>query len=118
MDHMDILINVIIAIVSTLITWWISHCYYKKSLLNQAEHWLKIESGFLSQNKKDVQSDKLMLYEQRMLDVIQDYKKRGTPKYAIDTFSDLSKKEKAEMYDDVLLRVKGRTGKNNPYTQV
>jgi hypothetical protein len=50
-----------------------------------------------------------------MRDATQDYIKNGTPKFFIDTYDDLSLEEKAKMYDDILLRAKGRKGKNNPY---
>ncbi|HHF7367742.1 TPA: hypothetical protein ACPSKY_002885 [Legionella bozemanae] len=113
---MEIIINLSIAVISIILTWWISHCYYKKSLSDQADHWLKIESTILDQTNNANQEHKLVLYEQRVRDALQDYREKGTPKYFIDTYNDLTKEEKAQMYDDVLLRAKGRKGKNNPYT--
>lgn len=112
---MEILTNVIIAVISILITWWMTHCYYRKSLLDQAAQWGKIESQLLGILDETAPTDKLVLYEQRINSAIQDYKRKGTPKYIIDTFDDLSLAQKEKMYDDVLLRVKGRKGKNNPY---
>ncbi|HAT2015391.1 TPA: hypothetical protein KLD78_001729 [Legionella pneumophila] len=112
---MEIIVNLLIAAVSIICTWWISHCYYKKSLSDQTDHWLKIESTIWGQTNNTNQENKLVLYEQRVRDAIQDYKIKGTPKYFIDTYNDLTQEEKAQMYDDVLLRAKGRKGKNNPY---
>jgi hypothetical protein len=112
---MDVLINFIIAVVSALITWGISHLYYKKSLRDQAGHWLKIESALLAQINDDTKNDKLILHEKRMQAAIQDYTRKGTPKYFINTCEDLSLEEKVKMFDDVLLRARGSKGKNNPY---
>jgi len=42
------------------------------------------------------------------------YRRRGTPKYFLDSQS-LTKKQKAEMYDKVILSERGRPAKNNPY---
>lgn len=112
---MEIIINIAIAVISILITWWIAHLYYKKSLAGQATQWEKIEEHLLGKLDKAVPGDKLVLYEQRINSAIQDYRRKGTPKYVIDTFEDMSLPEKEKMYDDVLLRVKGRKGKSNPY---
>ncbi len=114
---MEIMINIAIAVISILITWWIAHLYYKKSLSDQAAQWEKVESKFLSKLDEVSPKDELVLYEQRINSAIQDYRRKGTPKYIIDTFDDLTFAQKEKMYDDVLLRVKGRKGKNNPYAQ-
>lgn len=112
---MDYLINTIISIVFLFLGWVITHVYYKKSLKDQALAWEKANSQILKMTRDSKSNQGLILYEQRINDAITDYKKRGTPKYLIDTFDDLLDKEKAKMYDDVLLRTKGRKGKNNPY---
>lgn len=111
---MDFFINTIVAVASALATWGISHIYYKKSIRDQAEHWLKIESELLARIS-DRKNDKLILREQRMQEAIRDYTRKGTPKYFIDTCEDLSLEEKEKMFDDVLLRARGRKSKNNPY---
>ena len=42
------------------------------------------------------------------------YRRRGTPKYFLDSQT-LTKKQKAELYDKVVLSERGRPAKNNPY---
>jgi len=42
------------------------------------------------------------------------YRRRGTPKYFLDSQT-LTKSQKAELYDKVVLSERGRPAKNNPY---
>lgn len=42
------------------------------------------------------------------------YRRRGTPKYFLDSQS-LTRQQKAELYDKVVLSERGRPAKNNPY---
>jgi hypothetical protein len=42
------------------------------------------------------------------------YRRRGTPKFFLDSQT-LTKKQKAELYDKVVLSERGRPAKNNPY---
>lgn len=42
------------------------------------------------------------------------YKKRGTPKFFLDS-QNLSRVQKADLYDRVVLEIRGRPAKNNPY---
>lgn len=68
----------------------------------------------LSEEPSDA-TKRLSLMDERFKLVIEDYKKRGTPKYMIDTFLDLSRQEKAELYDRAIMWKKGRKSQNNPY---
>jgi hypothetical protein len=52
---------------------------------------------------------------ERINQAVEEYRKRGTPVCAIDSYSDLTEEQKAEIYDAVMLRVKGRLGKSNKY---
>lgn len=114
---MEILINIFIAIISIIFTLIITDRYYKKSLSDQEKQWEKARSLLIAKIESSAATDKLVLYEKRIIEAIQDYRRRGTPKFIIDIYTDLSLAEKEKMYDDVLLRVKGRVGKNNPYRQ-
>jgi hypothetical protein len=109
--------DILIALVSTIIGFGITHFYYRKSLSSQAEAWGQMQSDLLDKVKSLSPNDKLILKEQRLNIAVNDYKKKGTPKFIIDTFTDLSTAEKREMYDIVLLRAKGKKGKNNPYIE-
>lgn len=112
---MEILINAVIAVISIFITWLITDFYYKKALNEQTMQWEKVESELLNRLNATDPLNKLILYERRIASAIQDYRRIGTPKLIIDTFYDLSLAEKEKMYDDVLLRVKGRKARSNPY---
>jgi hypothetical protein len=60
-------------------------------------------------------ADRLALLDARFRMVIDDYKVRGTPRFMIDTFVDLSREEKAVLYDRAVMWKKRRKSKNNPY---
>jgi len=52
----------------------------------------------------------------RILDEsIQEYRNAGTPVRVLDSYDSLTNEEKADLYDKVILRVKGRPGKSNKY---
>ena len=55
--------------------------------------------------------------QKRIEDSITEHRRAGTPVRVIDTYSDLSNAEKAELLDTVLLRVKGRQPKQNKYRE-
>ncbi len=57
------------------------------------------------------------LLDERFKMVVEDYRRRGTPQPMIETFTDLSQKEKAELYDRAVLWKKGRRSPRNPYRQ-
>jgi len=47
--------------------------------------------------------------------VIDDYGHRGSPKFMIDSFPDLTLGEKAALYDRAIMWKKQRLPKDNPY---
>lgn len=59
--------------------------------------------------------EKARLLDERFETVKADYMRRGTPKPMIDTFSDLTTQEKADLYDKVIKWKKGHPSTNNPY---
>ncbi len=59
--------------------------------------------------------DMRLLLDKRFERVMEDFKKRGTPKFFIDTFDDLDDKQKAELFDRAIRLKHGRSPKNNPY---
>jgi len=58
---------------------------------------------------------RVSLLDQRFQMAKEDYLRRGSPKHMIDTFTDLTREEKAELYDRVIQWRKGRPSKSNPY---
>lgn len=101
-------------LLGSLITWVITHIYYRKSLANQEQ----TASKEIEKWKALVNNQKVNLKEHLILKytdtAVEEYNKSGTPKRAIDTF-DVPESKKAKIYDDVMMRVKGRLGKSNPY---
>ncbi len=60
-------------------------------------------------------TSRLALNDQRLKTVMEHYNGSGSPRFMIDTFDDLSKEEKAELYDKAVMLKKGRKSKHNPY---
>jgi len=114
---MEILINFVVSALSWLASWFITHTYYKKSLNAQTKETGKEISELLSLLRQQNEFDEKVLYQQRLEDAIAEYRRAGTPVRAIDTFDDMSKEQKAELYDIVMIRVKGRKGKSNKYRE-
>ena len=113
----DICLLLIGAVFSGLISWLITHVYYKKSL-RQQEGAAKIQIGILTkalelQNK----NDSSLFRQKRIEECIAEHKRAGTPDKVIDTYTELNNQEKAEILDAVLLRIKGRPAKNNKYRE-
>lgn len=111
------ILEIILFIAGCLISWLITDCYYKKSLKNQ-ENELSKELNIYKeivthQNMNSKESLRLQYIDR----AVEEYKRRGTPVRAIDTF-DISENEKADIYDAVMMRCKGRLGKNNKYRKL
>ena len=110
---MEILIGII---GSGLASWWITHAYYKKSLKQQADESQKEIHKILSVLEKQQNNNNRELFMARILDEsIQEYRNAGTPVRVLDSYDSLTNEEKADLYDKVILRVKGRPGKSNKY---
>jgi hypothetical protein len=58
---------------------------------------------------------KLALMDARFKMVIDDYKVRGTPRFMIDTFADMSQEEKVALCHRAVMWKKNRRSKRNPY---
>ena len=56
-----------------------------------------------------------ILLQKHLEDAIEEHRRAGSPVRVIDTPDDLTREEKAVLYDKVCMRVKGRPGKSNPY---
>lgn len=109
--------EIIIGIIgSALVSWLITHIYYKKSLNNQSSETQKEITGLLQvlQEQQHGQNE-IVVSQQRLEDSINEYRRAGTPVQVIDTFTDLTDAQKADLYDAVMMRVKGRLGKSNKY---
>ena len=109
---MEIVIGIV---VSGALTWFFAHIYHKKSL-NQQEDTIETQIQNLTNALAEPnQADDALLKQKRIEDSITEYKRAGTPVRVIDSYTDLSNEEKAELLDTVLLRVRGRKAKKNQY---
>ena len=118
----EIIIAIIFAAISAFITWLVIYFYYQKSLENQKIEFEKQITPLITEIKKAsennnqaINNNHLLLRDKRINDASVEFRKKGTPKYLIDTYQDLNDDQKAELFDTVLILVKGRKGKNNPY---
>jgi len=114
MNIAEIIINLIFLVIGSFISWLITHCYYRKSLKNQ-----QIESSKeITAWEQIIENSQINTNETKRLNYInlgvEEYNRHGTPYRVIETFN-ISKNEKADIYDAVMIRVKGRPGKSNPY---
>jgi hypothetical protein len=102
-------------LLSITVTWGITHLYYRKSLSQQAQESSR-EIGKLIDVVKErgAQNNEIIKLE-RVNEAVEEYRRMGTPVRVIDSYTDLTQDQKAEIYDTVMLRVKGRLGKSNKY---
>ena len=109
--------EIILSIIgSALFSWLITRIYYRKNLEQQSNETKKEIAELLeSFEKNQITNNKKALYQKRLEESIQEYRRAGTPVRIIDTYDDFSEEEKADLYDAVMLREKGRLGKSNKY---
>jgi hypothetical protein len=109
---MEILVGII---GSGLISWWITHVYYKRSMKQQSNESQKEIEKLVSILEKQSNNNHEVLVARILEESIQDYRHAGTPVRVLDSYTSLTNEEKADLYDRVMLRVKGRLGKSNKY---
>lgn len=62
----------------------------------------------------------VQIQDQRFKDCLHEYEQRGTPKFLIDSYTDLSQEQKAELFDKAMKYIRERKNteyksENNPY---
>jgi hypothetical protein len=106
--------DIILTVISGFISWLFTHTYYRKSLKIQNQEFLReikiLEEALDIKNSKD----QSILNIQYIGAAVKEWEKKGTPKYYIDSL-DVSKEQKAEIYQAASLRHKRCEPKNNPY---
>ncbi len=122
---MEIFITVIIGIAGIVASWYITRRYYLKSLNDQRETFLSAEKDyrriiekFVDKGNNDSAINKKLLEEKRIEQCVEKYAQTGGggPLITlIDTYTDLSNNEKADLLDTALLRGRGRKAKDNPF---
>jgi hypothetical protein len=121
----DLLLFFAGAAVSGLLSWFITHIYYRKALERQESASGQqtnrligaLEQAVNQAHAPGAAAAQVLLRQRRIEEGVAEYKRAGTPVRVIDTYADLSSEQKAELLDTVLLRVRGRPAKNNKYRQ-
>ncbi len=122
---MENVLTVIGTAFGILASWLITRTYYLKSLCNQREEFLNTEKEYRKiiekfadkTNSYDMVNRKL-LEEKRIDQCMEKYAHTGGGDFLIkmvDTYTDLSNKEKADLLDTALLRARGRKANTNPF---
>ena len=111
------IIFIVLGLLGIFFSWLFTHRYYKKSLNNQQKEvskeiseWKKLISSAEMKSKAAL----MLSYIDKAVDEYYNFRTPRTPVRVIDTF-DLPDSGKADIYDAVMMRVKGRLGKSNPY---
>ena len=122
---MEIIVSVIISMIGIAASWYITRRYYLKSLNGQREEFLSTEKDyrriiekFADKQNGDTPINKKLLEEKRITDCMNRYIATGGGDFLIkmvDSYTDLSNQEKADLLDTALLRVRGRKAKDNPF---
>lgn len=100
---------------SGFFSWLFTHLYYKKSLTQQAGESSKQLAALVDLAGRANDTNRQLIMQKRIEEAIKEYRRAGTPVRVIDTYNDLTNEEKAQLFDTVFLRVKGRKAKTNKY---
>jgi len=110
------IIEIILTIVGIIAGWLITHVYYKKALEDQEKEASKQISEYIKLINEQSNNTKEFLKLKYIEQAITEYKKASTPVKLIDSLN-IPVSEKADIYDAVMIRVKGRLGKSNKYRE-
>ncbi len=103
-------ISIIFFILGAIASWYVTHKYYQRSKMDLENINKNLENRIrdLASELRSISSNnKLARYEERIKMAIEGRNQKSTPKYVIDSFDDLSQKEKEEMFDAVYERTEG-----------
>ena len=73
----------------------------------------ELESSKVLKNQQN--NHRTVFISKVLEEAIEEYNHTGTPVRVLDSYVNLTNEEKADLYDTVMLRVKGRLGKSNKY---
>ncbi len=107
--------EILLFIAGGLLSWLVAHIYYKKSLTQQQQAASEQLSHMINLAEQHNAADQQIIEQRRIEESIGEYKRAGTPVNVIDTYDDLTDEQKADFFDTVMLRVKGRKAKSNKY---
>ena len=107
--------DLLLIAVSAAISWFITHRYYVKSLNTQEAEYVEEKAALVAALEAHSATDAALLTQRYIDETVDAWKRKGTPVHYLDSLSDLSMEEKAEIYRAASLRHKGREPKRNPY---
>lgn len=102
---------------SAFLSWLITHKYYLKSLTIQNNELQKEIRVLTSEIRKNNELNPIVAIQDHIEKATEEWRRRGTAKFYLDSIPDLTNKQKAEIFLAASLRKKGRPPKNNPYIQ-
>ena len=114
---MDVVLALVGIAASGFFSWLFTHLYYRKALVrqvNESSAQLATLTELITQGKHSADLNREVLRQRRIQECVDAYR-RESPVDRIDSYSDLSNTEKAELLDAVFLRVKGRKPRANKY---
>lgn len=115
---MELLFGTAGVFASAFFSWLITHMYYRKALTSQsaaADVQIKNLAALVEQGKDSAHLRRELLRQERIEQCRIEHQRAGTPTGLIDTYSDLTIEERADLLDVVFMRIKGRKPKVNKY---
>jgi len=100
---------------SGFFSWLFTFLYYRKSLSQQSVAASRQLARLIDLAAQADGTSRQLVMQKRLEDAFQEYRHAGTPYRAIESYTDLTNDEKAELFDAVILRAKGRRARSNPY---
>ena len=110
--------DILIGIIGIICSWFFTHSYFKKSMRLQSEESQEEIKNLLSVLENLQNNNRAVFMAKILEEAIDEYRRAGTPVKVLDSYNDLTDEEKADLYDKVMLRVKGRLGKSNKYRNI
>jgi len=110
------LYDLLLVLLSALISWLLTHRYYLKSLKTQETEASREINELLGSLKKSSSNDINLQKNKFIESAVEYWKRNGQPITYINSIPDISDKSKADIFHSACLRHKGRAPKHNPYS--
>lgn len=115
---MNLFLSIVGIVASAFFSWLFTHLYYKKALAKQAAEagaQLAKLTELADQARSAGELQQQLLWQKRIQDCFVEHQRAGTPVGLIDTYTDLSAGQRADLLDAAFMRIKGRKPKVNKY---
>lgn len=108
------LYDLLLVVLSALLSWFITHKYYLISLNNQEEENKKEREALIKALQEQNENDATLLTQQYIDASVKEWKKQGTAEHYLNSL-EIPNEEKAKIFQAACLRHKKRQPKRNPY---